>query len=101
MKTSNNLVTQALKFEALQSAAKWARRSHSGGGLVVLFPIYLPYGVAIEMIQAGLKLETSQDYGRGRACKFSGDPETIDKVLSLIPKPKSRGSRTSGNTLPW
>jgi len=88
-------------MENTAAAAKWARPAHSGGGVTLALPCPLPYGVAAELLEAGLKLERAHQIDTDTvAVLMDGPSEAKAALLAAVAAPKSRGSRTEGNLLP-
>jgi len=90
-------------MENTAAAAKWARPAHSGGGVTLALPCPLPYGVAAELLEAGLKLKLERAHQIDTdtvAVLMDGPSEAKAALLAAVAAPKSRGSRTEGNLLP-
>lgn len=88
-------------MEKTAAAAKWARTAHSGGGVTLALPCPLPYGVAAELLAAGLRLERAHQIDTDTvAVLLNGLEEAKAELLAAVKPPKSRGSRTEGNLLP-
>lgn len=87
-------------MENTKQAAKWARPAHSGSGVTLALPCPLPYGVAAELLAAGLRLERAHQTGDTVAVLLNGPEEAKAELLAAVKPPKSRGSRTEGNLLP-
>lgn len=87
-------------MENTTAAAKWARTAWSGGGVVLALPCPLPYGVAAELLAAGLQLKKAHQTGDTVAVLLDGPSEAKAELLAAVKPPQSRGSRTEGNLLP-
>ena len=87
-------------MELTAQAAKWARPAHSGRGVTLALTHPLPYGVAAELRDAGLKMNRAQNEGDWVAVLLDGPEEAKAELLAAVKPPKSRGSRTEGNLLP-
>jgi len=87
-------------METTKQAAKWARKAHSGRGVTLALPHPLPYGVAAELRNAGLRMQRAQNQGRWTAVLLDGPEESKAALLAAVKPPRSRGSRTEGNLLP-
>jgi hypothetical protein len=99
-------MTQSQFIEQLASAAVWGRTAKSTDKAIVLFfKGTLPYGLGCEFQRHGLKVLAGQWYGvksnGGRAVKIGGSPSMLKAIVAAVAAPKSRGSRTAGNLLPW
>ena len=89
-------------IEKIKDAALWARKAHSGSGVVVAFASPLPFGVAEEVKAIGLKATKFFPLPGGDfvAVLLMGEPRAKAALLEAIPEPRSHGSRTAGNLLP-
>ena len=87
-------------MELTKMAALWARRSHSGAGVVVALPVPLPLGVADELRGEGLTAKQFFPMAGAVAVLFEGSAGAMARLLDAVPLPKSHGSRTAGNLLP-
>ena len=89
-------------IEKIKDAALWARKAHSGSGVVVAFASPLPFGVAEEVKAIGLKATKIFPLPGGDfvAVLLMGEPRAKAALLGAIPAPEPHGSRTAGNLLP-
>ena len=89
-------------IEKIKDAALWARKAHSGSGVVVALRSPLPFGVAQEVKAIGLKATKFFPLPGGDfvAVLLMGEPRAKAALLGAIPAPEAHGSRTAGNLLP-
>lgn len=88
-------------IEKIKNAATWARKAHSGSGVVVALRSPLPFGVAEEVKAIGLKATKFFPLPGGVvAVLLMGESEAKAALLEAIPQPEAHGSQTAGNLLP-
>ena len=81
-------------------AGSWALPSHVKGCVVVFVPHVVFEGLGAALLAAGCSLRGSHALPGGVALLLAGSPLVVGELLSL-PRPRSRGSRSISNQLPW
>ncbi|NEP15438.1 MAG: hypothetical protein F6J97_00875 [Leptolyngbya sp. SIO4C1] len=81
------------------NACAWARLPHRGAGIVLAVPKPLPLGLAPWLRSQGWQLAGyAEDRGQAAVWLIGGVEADL---LGWLPRPRSEGSRTAGNLLPW
>lgn len=81
------------------AACLWARRGHTHG-LVLAVPEPLPVGLSRWLRQHGWELR-GYARDRGQAAVLLAGGDNAGELLSWVPAPRTQGSNTAGNLLPW